>query len=114
MVDTTFNVQLIEKELISTEFVEKEILKTELKVIDILNTQTTVTADSVFNEIPVNVGVYPTARFRTAIAYKSGTLKIYLGGLRQIGGMIYHSDREFSLDKVITTEYKILVDYIKK
>ena len=106
MADNTFNVSIIEKELI----------KVNLNKIEVLNQQTTVTADWEDDEVPTPVGAYPTARFRTAFVYNTSHLKVYLNGLKQtrIGSITTHDNREFSIDQPIPSDWKIECSYIKE
>lgn len=98
------------------ELVEKEILDVELVQVDVVTQQTVVNLYFVDNEVPTNVGAFPTARFRTAYAYKTGTLKVYLNGLKQIatGSITIHDNREFSIDQPIPSDWDISVDYTKE
>ena len=76
-----FDVEIIEKEIVSVELVEKEIVTVELKVIDILDYYRRFTESNLKQEVPTQVS---GMQFRTSVAYASGSLKVFINGLKEL------------------------------
>ncbi len=72
--------ELIEKELITVELIEKELITVELKVIDILDYYRRFTESNSKQEVPTHVS---GLQFRTSIAYASGSLKVFINGIKE-------------------------------
>ena len=70
-------------------------------------------SDFIIEEIPTNVNLLPSKRFRLANDCIRDSLEVYFNGLRETH-IVFHSDSEFSfLIDIINTD-DIVVDYIKK
>lgn len=67
------------------------------------------------NETPTNVNPLPSKRFRTANAFVTGKLKVYLNGQKiHTSEITIHSSTEFSFPINIITSDKIECSYIKQ
>ena len=69
----------------------------------------------IFNETPVAISPLPSKRFSTAYAYKSGTLQVFLNGMKiHDSEIIKISDTQFEypIDVILTDT--IEVSYVKK
>ncbi len=118
MADEIFEVEFIELELVDIEFVEQELVEINLTTIDVLPS---LTSDGngiellVLNETQVNVSSLPSKRFRTANAFVTGKLIVYLNGMNiHSSEIIIHSDTEFSYPLDIISTDKVECTYIKK
>lgn len=70
------------QENFDVELIEKEIVTVDLKVIDILDYyQTTIeTVSNLKQEVPTHISGF---QFQTSSAYLSGSLKVYINGLKE-------------------------------
>ena len=75
-----FEVELIEKDLVNIELVEKDLVTVELKVIDVLTYYRREIISNLIQEVPTHVSGY---QFQTSVAYVSGSLKVYLNGIKE-------------------------------
>ena len=135
---TTFDVELVEKELVDIELSVIDIVpfrKTIDELDDVnasnpqegeiliregeywVNKSTSIIIDTyaVHNEVPTNISPLPSKKFRTAYAYRTETLQVFLNGMKiDSSEIIQHSDTEFSFPINIISTDKIQVAYIKK
>lgn len=138
-----YDVNIQEKEIISVDFSETDIINVELNVIDIYplrrelgdledvvvtnpqNDEVLTYEDgnwvnkppeeievtpSIYNEAPSQLTV---KRYRTAFAFITGTLRVFLNGIKE-KYIVIHSDREFSFPIDTVAEDTIEVSYEKK
>ena len=103
MSDNTFQVELVEKDLVNVEIVEKELGNVNLKVIDVIHSifDAQIVQDHfVYNEEPTKLSV---TKFQTSKDYINGTLRVFLNGIKEVY-IIEESNNTFSfeIDTVVT------------
>lgn len=108
---TIFEVDFIELELVSVELVEKELVDINLNTIDVLPSLTDglITSSLVFNEIPTKVN---SKRFNTNYNFLSGSLRVFLNGIKEKYITIIDSNTfELPIDTIV--DDNIEVNYVK-
>lgn len=106
-VDYYISAKIVEKDIIKVDFIETEVISAKFTSVDILKYLETVT--NLIQEVPTKLSAI---RFRTSKKFISGSLKIYLNGLKikiaditEITDQIFEIvDSTISID-VIETEY---------
>ena len=112
-INTELLVDLVEKELVEIELVEKELVDIELAVIDVLSYhEKTVTGD-LKQEVPTQVS---GMQFQTSSAYVTGTLKVFINGLKEkISQIREDSSTKFTLlDSIDLSLDYIEVEYLEE
>jgi len=106
--NTIVKVELIEKELVKVNFIEKEIVRVELKAVDILRGAGKIDT-LILNENPTKIS---SKRFQTLNSYTSGSLQVYLNGIKEKYITEIDSNKfEFEIDTI--EEDTIEISYIK-
>lgn len=135
MAEETFTVEFIERELVDIELAVIDIIPRKINVTDLLDVTTTSPQNGdiliyedgywinkpleeleseipnfIFNEIPTKIN---SKRFQVANALRTGTLRVFLNGIKEKQIIIINSTTfEFKIDTV--TEDDIEVSYIKQ
>lgn len=111
--EETFTVEFIERELVDIEFAEKELVEINLNTIDILPS---IGSEGVnisafeFSEVPIKIN---SKRFNTNFNFATGSLIVFLNGIKEKYITIIDSTTfEFLIDTI--TEDDIEVNYIKE
>jgi len=79
-IDTELKVNLIEKELVDINLVEKELVDIDLIVIDVLHYHEKEIISNFILETPTKL---TASKFQTSKEYTSGTLIVYLNGIKE-------------------------------
>ena len=97
------------------ELIEKELITVELKVIDILNyyEKTVETIANLKQEVPTHISGY---QFQTSAEYSSGTLRVFLNGIKEkISQIQEDSTTKFTfLDPIDISLDCVEVSYVEK
>lgn len=100
------------QENLTAELIEKELVTVDLQVIDILNSYNTVTCSDIIKEEATPTASLPSKEFQTSKNFVTGTLTVYLNGLREHYITIINSNTfEFGID-IIATDL-VDVEYIE-
>jgi len=67
------------QEYLNVELVEKEIINCELRVIDILSYREKTITTGIIKEVPTKISA---TRFSTSVEFVTGSLSVYLNGLK--------------------------------
>ena len=105
--------RIIEKELLEVDLLTKEIYNVELKTVDIIKDKswviTTIKENLIDNELPTKINA---TRFRLENDYVSGSLVVYLNGLKE-KGITEVSETDFTFDEAIKASDIVECSYIK-
>ena len=72
-------VELVEKEIVNIDLVEKEIINCELKVTEILSFREKRIVSGLIHEVPTKI---LANKFSTSVEFVTGSLSVYLNGLK--------------------------------
>jgi len=104
-------VELVERELVNVNIAEKELIKVNLNVIDIIERTSAdaLTDFAVYNETPTKL---TAKRFQTDNNFMTGTLRVFLNGIKEKNITIIN-DNKFELPIDSITSDTVEVNYIK-
>lgn len=99
------------KEYLDVTITEKELIEVELNVIDVLQSREIITVSGLVEEVPTKL---TATRFQTSQVYVTGSLKVFLNGIKvHIVDITEESSQIFTIidstiiGDVIETEYLI-------
>lgn len=114
-IDDEINVTLVDKDLVKAEIVEKEIINVKLSIIDILMGNSTIARrvreSYIVNEIPTHI---ENLKYRVTNNYSSGTLQVFLNGLKEKNiTELSSTEFEFKTGVSVTEDDTIEVAYLR-
>lgn len=104
-------VELVERVYFDIELSETDLIDVTLNVVDVIYKNDVISFDSfVCNEEPTQL---TSTTFQTAHAYRSGSLQVFLNGIKE-KNITEITDQQFSIPIAYVTGDTIEVNYLRK
>lgn len=98
------------RDYLEVEIAEKEIINCEFKVIDVIQYREKTIVGGIVQEIPTKLSA---VRFRTSQAWVSGSLKVFINGLKvQISDITVINTTTFEISDTTISSDVVEVEYL--